>query len=88
MRMTMCGRGGYRAYINDQLICTDHLPEREQVIEVEAGKKYRLRVEYHNYGGDARIGLKAKSKHCDWGTSFFPFCRTLKILSFIFLLLV
>ncbi len=57
--MTMCGRGGYRAYINDQLICTDHLPEREQVIEVEAGKKYRLRVEYHNYGGDARIGLKA-----------------------------
>lgn len=59
VRMTMCGRGGYRAYINDQLICTDHLPEREQVIEVEAGKKYRLRVEYHNYGGDARIGLKA-----------------------------
>lgn len=58
VRMTMCGRGGYRAYINDQLICTDHLPEREQVIEVEAGKKYRLRVEYHNYGGDARIGLK------------------------------
>ena len=56
--MTMCGRGGYRAYINDQLICTDHLPEREQVIEVEAGKNYRLRVEYHNYGGDARIGLK------------------------------
>lgn len=38
VRMTMCGRGGYRAYINDQLICTDHLPEREQVIEVEAGK--------------------------------------------------
>lgn len=59
VRMTMCGRGGYRAYINDQLIGTDHLPEREQVIEVEAGKKYRLRVEYHNYGGDARIGLKA-----------------------------
>lgn len=59
VRMTMCGRGGYRVYINDQLICTDHLPEREQVIEVEAGKKYRLRVEYHNYGGDARIGLKA-----------------------------
>ena len=59
VRMTMCGRGGYRAYINDKLICTDHLPEREQVIEVEAGKKYRLRVEYHNYGGDARIGLKA-----------------------------
>ena len=59
VRMTMCGRGGYRAYINDQLICTDHLPEREQVIEVEAGKRYRLRVEYHNYGGDARIGLKA-----------------------------
>ena len=59
VRMTMCGRGGYRAYINDQLICTDHLPEREQVIEVEAGKKYRLRVEYHNYGGDSRIGLKA-----------------------------
>lgn len=59
VRMTMRGRGGYRAYINDQLICTDHLPEREQVIEVEAGKKYRLRVEYHNYGGDARIGLKA-----------------------------
>ena len=59
VRMTMCGRGGYRAYINDQLICTNHLPEREQVIEVEAGKKYRLRVEYHNYGGDARIGLKA-----------------------------
>ena len=59
VRMMMCGRGGYRAYINDQLICTDHLPEREQVIEVEAGKKYRLRVEYHNYGGDARIGLKA-----------------------------
>ena len=59
VRMTMCGRSGYRAYINDQLICTDHLPEREQVIEVEAGKKYRLRVEYHNYGGDARIGLKA-----------------------------
>lgn len=59
VRMTMCGRGDYRAYINDQLICTDHLPEREQVIEVEAGKKYRLRVEYHNYGGDARIGLKA-----------------------------
>lgn len=58
VRMTMCGRGGYRAYINDQLICTDHLPEREQVIEVEAGKNYRLRVEYHNYGGDARIGLK------------------------------
>ena len=59
VRMTMCGRGGYRAYINDQLICTDHLPEREQVIEVEAGKKYRLRVDYHKYGGDARIGLKA-----------------------------
>lgn len=59
VRMTMCGRGGYRALYNDQLICTDHLPEREQVIEVEAGKKYRLRVEYHNYGGDARIGLKA-----------------------------
>lgn len=60
VRMTMCGRGGYRAYINDQLICTDHLPEREQVIEVEAGKNYRLRVEYHNYGGDARIGLKTR----------------------------
>ncbi len=58
VRFTMSGVGSYRLYVNSQLVGTERLAEREQVMEMEAGKSYELRVEYSNYGGDACIALK------------------------------